>query len=177
MADPAGDDLARLDARRVRELLGLEPHPTCGYVAMSYVSTQRVAPGGLPAPFEGGRPAGSALTFLVTPEAPVRLHRIRNDQLYHFHLGDPLEVLALYPDGSHALHVVGGDIAAGQALHLFLPGATFHTARLVSGGSWFLGASTDGPGSSRPTSRPATPTCVCHDFPDAADQLRAFLLS
>jgi predicted cupin superfamily sugar epimerase len=43
---------------------------------------------------------GSALYFLVTPGAPVRLHRIRNDQLYHYYLGDPLEVFLLNTDGA-----------------------------------------------------------------------------
>jgi len=32
----------------------------------------------------------------------VRLHRIRNDQLYHYYLGDPLEVLLLREDGTSA---------------------------------------------------------------------------
>jgi predicted cupin superfamily sugar epimerase len=29
----------------------------------------------------------------------VKLHRIRNDQLYHYYLGDPLEVFLLHADG------------------------------------------------------------------------------
>lgn len=49
--------------------------------------------GALPAPFADGRPAGSALCFMMTPAAPVKLHRIRNDELYHYYLGDPIEVL------------------------------------------------------------------------------------
>ena len=57
---------------------------------------QRIAPGELPAPFLDSRPAGSALYFMVTPDAAVRLHRIRNDQLYHRYLGDPIEVLMLH---------------------------------------------------------------------------------
>ena len=67
-----------LSAEEVRTLLKLEPHATCGYVRVTFISNQRIAPGGLPAPFLDGRPAGSALYFMVTPDAPVRLHRIRN---------------------------------------------------------------------------------------------------
>jgi predicted cupin superfamily sugar epimerase len=137
---------ANLSADEVREALGLEPHPTCGFVAETYRSAHRVGPGGLPSPFADGRPIGSALFFLVTPDAPVRPHRIRNDQLYHHYLGDPLEVLAMYEDGSQAVEVVGGDIRAGQRLQLFLPGGTFHTARLAPGGRWHLGGSTEWPG-------------------------------
>ena len=135
-----------LSASEVIELLHLAPHATCGFVAETYRSVNRIVAGGLRAPFADGRPVGSALYFLVTPDRPVRLHRIRNDQLYHRYLGDPLEVLALYPDGSHAVEVVGPDLAAGNKVQLFLPGGTFHAARLRAGGSWFLGASTEWPG-------------------------------
>ena len=83
----------------VRKLLNLEPNATCGFVRETYRATQAIAPGGLPAPFADGRPLGSALYFMVTPQAPVRLHRIRNDQLYHYYLGDPIEVLLLRGDG------------------------------------------------------------------------------
>ena len=73
-----------LSADEIISLLNLEPNATCGFVRVTFVSKQTVAKGGLPAPVADGRPLGSALYFLVTPVAPVRLHRIRNDQLYHY---------------------------------------------------------------------------------------------
>ncbi len=93
----------------------LEPNATCGFVRLTFVSQQAIAAGGLPAPFADGRPAGSALYFMVTPEAPVRLHRIRNDQLYHYYLGDPIELFLLHGDGTSERVVVGPDIARGRA--------------------------------------------------------------
>ncbi len=154
-----------LDADTIREVLGLVPHPTCGFVAETYRSGDRIAPGGLPVPFADGRPVGSALFFLVTPETPVHPHRIRNDQLYHHYLGDPLEVLALYEDGSHAVETVGADIRAGQRLQLFLPGGTFHTARLAAGGAWHLGGSTEWPGVEPPDVEPADVDVLGARFP------------
>ena len=106
----------------VRKLLNLEPNATCGYVRVTFVSPQRIAPGGLPAPFEAGRPMGSALYFMLTPDEPVKLHRIRNDQFYHYYLGDPIEVLMLMTDGSTQHHVVGPDLRAGHKVQLFIPG-------------------------------------------------------
>ena len=103
-----------LSADDIRSLLKLDPHATCGFVRVTFMSQQRIAPGGLPAPFADGRPAGSALYFMVTPDAPVRLHRIRNDQLYHYYLGDPIEVLMLHLDGMTTRVVVGPDLRAGQ---------------------------------------------------------------
>jgi predicted cupin superfamily sugar epimerase len=135
-----------LTAEELRSLLKLEPNQTCGFVRITYLSSLSIAAGGLPAPFADGRPMGSALYFMVTPEAPVRLHRIRNDQLYHYYLGDPLEVFLLRGDGTTERVVVGPDLRAGERVQLFIPGNTFHTARLIGRRRWFLGASTEWPG-------------------------------
>jgi len=139
-----------LTAGEVQKLLNLEPNATCGFVRLTFASPQTVAAGVLPPPFADARPIGSALYFMVTPEAPVRLHRIRNDQLYHYYLGDPIELFMLHADGSSECVVVGPDIREGQRLQHLIPGNTFHTARLLGQdfgqGRWFLGASTEWPG-------------------------------
>jgi predicted cupin superfamily sugar epimerase len=135
-----------LTADEIRELLKLEPNATCGFVRVTFRSPLSIAAGGLPAPFADGRPLGSALYFLVTPGAPVRLHRIRNDQLYHYYLGDPLEVFLLHADGTTERVVVGPDLRGGERVQLHIPGNTFHTARLAGRRRWFLGASTEWPG-------------------------------
>jgi uncharacterized protein len=137
---------SELTEDEIRKLLKLEPNATCGFVRLTFLSQQSIAPGGLPAPFADGRPLGSALYFMVTPVAPVRLHRIRNDQLYHYYLGDPIELFLLRADGSTERVVVGPDLRAGQRVQLLIPGSTFHTARLIGRRRWFLGASTEWPG-------------------------------
>ncbi len=143
----AGDAMPdTMTADALRALLKLEPNQTCGFVRETYVSALKIAPGGLPVPFADGRPAGSALYFMMTPQAPVKLHRIRNDQLYHYYLGDPIEVLMLHVDGTHSFATVGPDLRAGQTVQLFIPGNTFHTARIRDERQWFLGGSTEWPG-------------------------------
>ncbi len=127
-------------------LLGLQANATCGFVRGTFTSDLPIAPGGLPAPFADGRALGSALYFLVTPHAPVRPHRIRNDQLYHYYLGDPLELFLLHSGGPAERVIVGPDIRDGQRVQLLIPGNTFHTARLLGGGEYFLGGSTEWPG-------------------------------
>jgi uncharacterized protein len=137
---------AELTAAEICGLLNLEPNATCGSTRVSFVSQQSIAAGGLPAPFADGQLLGSALYFLVTSGSPVRLHRIRNEQLYHYYLGDPIEVFMLYADGSSERVVVGPDIRGGERLQLRIPGNTFHTARVVGRRQWFLGGSTEWPG-------------------------------
>src|SRR5437868_2692077 len=103
-----------LTAEQVRDLLKLEPNQTCGFVRVTYISGQKLEAGALHEPFAAERPVGSGLYFMVTPQAPVRLHRIRNDQLYHYYKGDPLEVVLMKVDGTSQKVVVGPDIAAGH---------------------------------------------------------------
>jgi predicted cupin superfamily sugar epimerase len=135
-----------LSADEIRTLLQLEPNATCGFVRVTFVSKQSIAAGGLPPPFAEERPLGSALYFMVTPVAPVRLHRIRNDQLYHYYLGDPIELFLLHADGHSERVIVGPDLRGGQRVQQLIPGNTFHTARLIGRRRWFLGASTEWPG-------------------------------
>ena len=134
----------RMTAAAVEAHLGLTPNATCGYVKLTYQSPVGLAAGTLAAPFAAERPLGSALYFMVTPAEPVKLHHIANDQLYHYYLGDPLEVLLLRNGGEHV--VVGPDLRAGHVVQLLIPGDTFHTARVIGTRQWFLGASTEWPG-------------------------------
>lgn len=135
-----------LSPDEVISLLNLEPNATCGFVRVTYTSKLAFGADALPQPFARSGPIGSALYFLVTPHAPVRLHRIRNDQLYHYYLGDPLELFLLRADGATERVIVGPDLRAGQRVQLLIPGNTFHTARLLGDGRWFFGASTEWPG-------------------------------
>ena len=137
---------ADLTPGEIIKLLKLEANATCGFVRDTYRSTLEIAAGGLPAPFADSRPLGTALYFMMTPQAPVKLHRIKNDQLYHYYLGDPIELLMLHTDGTHSFATVGSDLRSGQTVQQFIPGNTFHTARVVGARRWFLGGSTELPG-------------------------------
>jgi len=163
-----------LTADEVRRLLNLQPHATCGFVRVTFISEKRVAPGGLPPPFAEGRPVGSALYFMVTPDRPVRLHRIRNDQLYHYYLGDPIEVLMLHADGTSKRVIVGPDLRGEQRVQLLIPGNTFHTARVIGRRRWFLGASTEWPGVEPAEVEMGDINAMAAKYTDVAEDLRAF---
>jgi predicted cupin superfamily sugar epimerase len=160
----------------VKRLLKLEPNATCGYVRVTFMSKERIAPGGLPAPFQSGRPMGSALYFMLTPDEPVKLHRIRNDQFYHYYLGDPIEVLMLLTDGTTQQHIVGPDLRAGHKVQLFIPGNTFHTARVTGTRQWFLGGSTEWPGVEPEDVELGKADELAKKYPKVAEQIRTWPL-
>lgn len=114
-----------LTADEIKQLLGLAPHPTCGFVSESYRSTLQIPASALPAEYGSPRPYGSVLYFLVTPDAHLQLHRIRSDQMYHHYLGDPLEVLLLYEDGRGEV----GDARPDRGLYPPHAGACYRLVR------------------------------------------------
>ena len=170
--------MRRLTPAQIIRLLGLTTNATCGSVRFTYTSGITIAPGDLPSPFADGRPLGTALYFMVTPHAPVRPHRIRNDQLYHYYLGDPLELFLLHADGSFERVIVGPDIEHGHRVQLLIPGSTFHTARLLDQGKWFLGGSTEWPGVVAAEDVEIGDVAkLAEDHPAVADKLRSIIAS
>jgi uncharacterized protein len=164
----------RPTAEEIKGMLGLQPHPTCGFVAETYRSPLKIPSNALPEAYESDRPFGSALYFLVTPDAQIVMHRIRSDQLYHHYLGDPLDVLMLFPDGAGKVVTVGSDLGAGQRPQLFLPGGTFHTSRLDAGADFALLASTEWPGVEPPDVEHGDIEALIKAYPDFRDEIRAF---
>lgn len=174
MKDGTVSTSTSLTSEEIKAILGLEPHPTCGFVAETYRSAARVPAEALPDVYGDDRPVGSALYFLVTPDAQIVLHRIRSDQLYHHYLGDSLEVLLLYPDGDGEIVSVGTDLRAGERPQLFIPGGTFHVSRLAPGAGYALLASTEWPGVEPPDVEHGDAEALMEAFPKFREEIRGF---
>jgi hypothetical protein len=116
---------------RARELIarfGLEPHPEGGW----YRETVRTAgPVRLPG-FGGPRDAGSAILFLLDGACGSRWHRLRADELWHFHEGDPVELFTLAPGGVAVERRLLG-LAADAAPQRLVPGGSWQAARVRGG--------------------------------------------
>ena len=95
-----------------------------------------------------GRPEGTAIVALLT-DAPgdfSALHRLPTDEIWHFHLGDPLQMLLLAPDGTARTPVLGPDVLGGQHVQHTAPAGTWMGARVAAGGAWTLFGCTMAPG-------------------------------
>ncbi|MFC9506637.1 cupin domain-containing protein [Streptomyces sp. NPDC057002] len=91
-----------------------------------------------------GRPEGTAIVALLTTEAFSALHRLPTDEVWHFYLGDPLELLLLAPDGSSRTVVLGPDVLGGQHVQYTVPAGTWMGGR--THGEWTLFGCTMAPG-------------------------------
>jgi predicted cupin superfamily sugar epimerase len=160
--------VSNLSAGVVRDILGLEPNPSCGFTAPTYHSALRV-----PA-YGGERECAFSQYFLVAPERAMVLHRIRSDQLYHHYRGDSLEVLRLFQDGTGDVTVVGSDLEAGERPQLLIPGGTFHVSRVKPGGRWALLGTTVFPGLEPVDVELGRADQLAATYPTLADEIRSF---
>jgi predicted cupin superfamily sugar epimerase len=95
-----------------------------------------------------GKPLGTAIVALLTdlPDSFSDLHRLPTDEVWHFYLGDPIELLLLHPDGTDELRVLGHDVLAGQHVQTTVPAGAWMGARVRPGGSFALFGTTMAPG-------------------------------
>jgi hypothetical protein len=130
-----------MTAHEIKDLLKLAPHPIeGGHFRRTYTSGLEVA-----AP-QGTRPAGTAIYYLLEAGTFSELHVLKSDEIFHFYLGDPVEMLQLLPDGSSAMVTLGPDLAAGQQVQLLVPAGVWQGLRLIGDGRVALLGCTVTPG-------------------------------
>jgi predicted cupin superfamily sugar epimerase len=93
-----------------------------------------------------GRPRGTAIVALLTSDDYSALHRLPHDEIWHFYLGAPLELLLLAPDGTSSRPVLGPDVLGGQHPQLTVPAGTWMGARVAADGEWTFFGCTMAPG-------------------------------
>ena len=74
------------------------------------------------------------------------LHRLPQDELFHFYLGDPVEMLQIFPSEEAKIITLGQSLASGEALQVLVPGGIWQGTRLREGGKWALLGCTVVPG-------------------------------
>jgi len=117
-----------------------------GYFKETYRSRLCLSAATLPRGYEGARDASTAIYYLLTKDTFSAMHRLRGDEVFHFYLGDPVEMLQLRADGAGGVLVIGIDIANGMSPQVVVPAGVWQGLRLVSGGDFALLGTTMAPG-------------------------------
>lgn len=136
-----------LTADQIIALLNLKPHPEeGGYFVETYRSSETLSEKALPSRYRGIRSFGTAIYYLLTPETFSAIHRLQSDEVFHFYLGDPVEMLQLWPDGSGKVITMGSDILNGMQPQIIIPIGVWQGARLIKDGRFALLGTTVSPG-------------------------------
>ncbi len=122
------------------ERLGLRPHPEGGYYREVFRSPALV----VPADGRDVRPAVTTIYFLLSAGEPSRLHRLCSDEVWHFHEGDPLELIWLDRRLLECHRLVLGAVAENRRPVAVVPAGSWQAARTT--GAYSLVGCTVGPG-------------------------------
>ena len=111
----------KLSDNDIVELLDLAPLPDeGGFFYETYKSETIVNVNGI------NQTASTQIYYMITEESFSALHKLTKDEVWHFYLGDPAELLLIYDDGQHEIITLGNDIMNGEILQF-----------VVSQGIWF----------------------------------------
>lgn len=111
--------------------LRLQPHPEGGHYRRTYESADWL-PVGATDRHAGPRPVATAIHFLLGAGEVSRLHRLRSDELWHFHVGDPLRLHLLHPDGRQEAITLGPAVWQGMQLQAVVPHGVWFGAEPVA---------------------------------------------
>jgi uncharacterized protein len=135
-----------ITAEQLIAALELKPLPVeGGYYRETYRSNLELPAGCLGGTYRGARWLGTAIYYLLTPDAFSALHRLPGAEVFHFYLGDPVEMLQL-DNGSGRIITLGQDVLAGQMVQTVVPGGVWQGSRLRPGGRFALLGTTMAPG-------------------------------
>jgi len=130
-----------MTASEIKELLRLRAHPMEGgffrrtYTSELCVDLER-----------GKRSAGSTIYYLLEAGIFSEMHKLASDEIFHFYLGDPVEMLQLWPGGKTKKVILGPDLAGGQHVQLTVPAEVWQGTRLIGDGQVALLGCTVYPG-------------------------------
>jgi len=161
-----------LTPSEIKTLLQLAPHPVeGGWFRQTYKSAAAVETAA------GTRAVGTAIYYLLEPGTFSEMHVLTSDEVFHFYLGDPVEMLQLHPDGRSALFTLGPDLSKGQHLQLTVPAGVWQGTRLLPGGKVALLGCTVTPGFDFADYTGASYAELAEKWPTESERIRALTRS
>lgn len=171
---PVKPPAAAMTAAKIKKLLKLQPHPReGGWYVRTYESEDHIGQSALELRYlqrggGGPRRIGTAIYYLLEPDTFSEMHRLASDEIFHFYMGDPVEMLQLWPDGRANTVILGNDLAAGQTPQLVVPHGVWQGSRLLAGSQFALLGCTVSPGFEYEDYESAPRATLCAQYPAQA---------
>jgi uncharacterized protein len=144
-----------------------------GLFARTYISDEVIAADALPSRYTQAHPFGTAILVLFTnhPDSFSALHKLPTDEVYHFYLGDPIELTLLHPNGQTECMTMGHDVLRGQKIQHVVPRDVWQGSRLLPGGQFALFGTTMSPGYHHSDYLGGERDPLIAQYPSAADRI------
>ena len=122
------------NAKTIIEELAMERHPEGGWFKETFRDTDT----------HGGRPASTAIYYLLEKGDRSHWHRIDATEVWHFYAGAPLRLSLSPNEQTTIILTLGPDIVAGQMPQIVVPKGHWQAAEPL--GDWTLVGCTVAPG-------------------------------
>jgi uncharacterized protein len=164
-----------MTAEEVKQILQLEPMLVeGGFFRETYRSRWQISKEYLPDAYSGSRSVGTAIYYLITPDAFSALHRLPGTEAFHFYAGDPAIMLQLLLDGSSRTITLSSDFENGHQPQVIVRGHIWQGCRLAPGGKWALLGTTMSPGFDPADYEHGDREKLAAEYPGAVAQIREY---
>lgn len=125
------------------------------------------------------RPISTAILYMLTnaPDSFSALHRLASDEVYHFYMGDPVEMILLEPTGASRLVTLGHDLSKGDHLQFVVPRGVWQGSRLAIGGRFALLGATMAPGYTQDAFELGIAQTLIQRYPSQAARIQSLVRS
>ncbi len=122
------------------QTLELKPHPEGGYYKETYRSEGVISKDCLPQVFQDQRHYCTGIYYLLKSDDFSAFHKINQDEMWHFYMGDALELTMISEDGVLSTVMIGNDLLNGQVPQFVVPKNYWFAAKISKPNSFsFLG--------------------------------------
>lgn len=122
---------------------------------------------------ESGHAAYSSIYYLLTKNSFSHMHQLKTDEIYHFYLGDSMEILLLYPDGHAEVKILGTRLSEGQLPQILVPAGVWQGSRVVYGGVFSLAGTTMAPAYTDGDYEHGDCEALCERYPEVKEKIKA----
>jgi predicted cupin superfamily sugar epimerase len=126
--------------------LELQAHPEGGFYKETYRSSESIDKENLPARFDADRNFSTSIYFLLAEGDFSAFHKIKQDELWHFHYGSSLTIHIISPSGEYSNQKLGLDIDHEETLQVIVPAGHYFSAEVNDKNSYVLSGCTVAPG-------------------------------
>ncbi len=109
--------------------LDLIPHPEGGFYRETFRDNEGRDRKGGDSEGRGPRAHSTSIYYLLRVGEKSRWHRIDAAEIWHFYLGEALELLTAEDGGPAQRHVLGPNTGQGELLHFAVPKGVWQSAR------------------------------------------------
>ena len=130
-----------MTAEKIIEKLNLVTHPEGGFYKETYRAEKLIT-------LDDGRirNAGASIYYLLKDADKSHFHKVSSDELWLFHLGQPLEIVVITVDENIETKILGNRLDMGEEPQVIIKANTWFAARVKDEKGFALVTCTVAPG-------------------------------